>query len=105
MGFNAFGFSDRDEFNQMMLRRSGNLTWLSKSGNDHLSRSLPDDRAYRYQFCKGHPQGQNIFSDISPTTTSIVDIITITQYAAGVARPYGGSLGKAETGQGRVCAA
>jgi hypothetical protein len=63
-GFGAFGFKDRDDFDQNMLWRSGNFTWLSKSANDSLGNKPPNMKAFHYQGCHGHPSGQNICSNI-----------------------------------------
>jgi hypothetical protein len=63
-GFGAFGFIDRDDFDQNMLWRSGNFTWLSKSANDSLGNKPPNIKAAHYQGCPGHPNGQNMCSNI-----------------------------------------
>jgi hypothetical protein len=63
-GFRTFGFTDRDDFDRNMLWRSGNFTWLPKSANDSLGNQVPDIKAAHYQGCHGHPNGQNLCSNI-----------------------------------------
>ncbi|KAB2933760.1 MAG: DUF262 domain-containing protein [Candidatus Contendobacter sp.] len=66
-GFSAFGIIDKDDFNQNVLWRSGNLVWLSESANAALGNKTPDIKAGDYCSCPGHPAGthQNVCSDIN----------------------------------------
>jgi hypothetical protein len=57
-GFLTFGIKDRIDFDGNVLSRSGNLTWLSKSGNDSLGNKPPDTKAAHICACSGHAENR-----------------------------------------------
>lgn len=65
-GFKSFGLTDRQDFEDSVLWRSGNLLWLSKKGNDSAGNQRPDIKAADYKSCTGHPRssGDNVCSKI-----------------------------------------
>jgi hypothetical protein len=70
IGFSAFAIVDRAEFDNIILWRSGNFTWLSASANSGLGNAMPHIKAGSdFVGCLGHPtgSGQNICSDINIT--------------------------------------
>ena len=68
-GFAEFGITDRAEYDNKLLWRSGNFTWLSQSANNSLGNQLPNVKAAHYGQCQGHPSGsgRNICSKIAIT--------------------------------------
>jgi hypothetical protein len=58
-GFLAFGIADRTDFDENVLWRSGNLTWLSEKANISLGNQTPDIKAADYRACPGHPGGSS----------------------------------------------
>lgn len=68
-GFGAFGIADRSEYDNKVLWRSGNFTWLSQTANISLGNELPNVKAAHYRQCHGHPSGsaRNVCSEIAIT--------------------------------------
>lgn len=53
-GYNAFGYTDKEEYSNQGVWRSGNLTWLTTSCNASIGNSMPDDKAAHYIACNQH---------------------------------------------------
>lgn len=68
-GFSGFGIADRSVYDNKLLWRSGNLTWISQSANSALGNQLPDVKAAHYRSCHGHSHGpdKDVCSEISIT--------------------------------------
>lgn len=68
-GFSYFGIHDRYDFDQNVLWRSGNLSWLSETANKSLGNKTPDIKGADYCNCNGHPNssGNNVCSNIAIT--------------------------------------
>lgn len=69
-GFPIYGIADRVEYEQQVLWRSGNFTWLSETANIALGNQIPEIKAAHYKSCPAHPPGtgNNICSDIVITS-------------------------------------
>jgi len=65
-GFESFGIDNRNDFDEKVLWRSGNLTWLWEDCNASLANGTPDLKAAHYRACPGHPSGsgKNVSSGI-----------------------------------------
>jgi hypothetical protein len=68
-GFPYFGINDRYDYDQNVLWRSGNLSWLSETANKSLGNKTPDIKGADYCNCNGHPNGSgnNACSNIAIT--------------------------------------
>ena len=78
-GFQTYGIIDRVEYEQQVLWRSGNFTWLSVSGNTYLGNKNPEIKAAHYANCAGHAPGGggNVCSDIAITHEVGTKMITL----------------------------
>jgi hypothetical protein len=68
-GFCGLGVADRSEYDNKLLWRSGNFTWLSQTANTSIGNQLPNVKAAHYRQCQGHPSGsgRNICSEVAIT--------------------------------------
>jgi hypothetical protein len=70
-GFAKFGIANRSEYDNKLLWRSGNFTWLSQTANDSLGNLSPNVKGTDYRQCRGHGltpgRGENVCSAIAIT--------------------------------------
>ncbi len=53
-GYKAFDDVDKEEYANLGVLRSGNMTWLTYSCNQSLGNKMPDDKAAEYISCLAH---------------------------------------------------